>query len=97
MIAGPARKLVEGMDVQFLCVTKANPPDVDYKWFVNDQVALSEGTSEMWVTNISRHLHNSHVRCEAQNSVDKAEVSKVLSILCKCPRYFHTRARDQCS
>lgn len=83
VIAGTVKKLVEGMDVQFLCMTKANPANVVYRWYVNDQVALSEGSSEMWVMNISRRLHNSHVRCEAQNSVDKAEESKALSILCK--------------
>lgn len=82
-IAGPARKLVEGSDVQFLCLTKANPSEVNYRWFVNDQYALSEVTSELWLFNISRRLHNSLVRCEAQNSVDKTEESKALSILCE--------------
>ncbi|KAL4154272.1 hypothetical protein QTP88_002096 [Uroleucon formosanum] len=82
-IAGPARKLVEGSDVQFLCLTKANPSEVNYRWFVNDQYALSEVTSELWLFNISRRLHNSLVRCEAQNSVDKTEESKALSILYK--------------
>ncbi|XP_015363944.1 PREDICTED: irregular chiasm C-roughest protein-like [Diuraphis noxia] len=83
VIAGPARKLVEGSDVQFLCLTKANPPEVNYRWFVNDQFALSEVTSELWLFNISRRLHNSLVRCEAQNSVEKTEESKALSILYK--------------
>lgn len=83
IIAGPARKLVEGTDVQFLCLTKANPPEVNYRWFVNDQYALSEVTSELWLFNISRRLHNSLVRCEAQNSVEKTEESKALSILYK--------------
>ncbi|XP_029346962.1 irregular chiasm C-roughest protein [Acyrthosiphon pisum] len=82
-IAGPARKLVEGTDVQFLCLTKANPPEVNYRWFVNDQYAPSEVTSELWLFNISRRLHNSLVRCEAQNSVEKTEESKALSILYK--------------
>lgn len=82
-IAGPARKLIEGADVQFLCLTKANPPDVTYRWFVNDQFALGEVTSELWLINITRRLHNSFVRCEAQNSVEKSEESKALSILCK--------------
>lgn len=83
-MAGQPRKLVEGADVQFLCLTKANPPDVTYRWFVNDQFALGEVTSELWLINITRRLHNSLVRCEAQNSVDKAEESKALNIQCKC-------------
>lgn len=82
-MAGPARKLTEGSDVQFLCLAKANPSDVTYRWFVNDQFALGESTSELWLINVTRRLHNSHVRCEAQNSVDKSEESRVLSILCK--------------
>lgn len=82
-IAGPTRKLVEGSDVQFLCLTKANPPEVTYRWFVNDQFASSEVTSELWLINITRRLHNSLVRCEAHNSVNKTEESRALSILCK--------------
>lgn len=82
-IAGPTKKLVEGSDVQFLCLTKANPLEVTYRWFVNDQFALGEVTSELWLINITRRLHNSQVRCEAQNSVDKTEESKTLSILCE--------------
>lgn len=82
-VAGPVKKMVEGSDVRMLCLTKANPPEVTYRWFVNDQFALGEVTSELWLMNISRRLHNSHVRCEAQNSVDKIEESKALIILCK--------------
>jgi len=82
-IAGPTRKLIEGSDVQFLCLTKANPPEVSYRWFVNDQYVQDEVTSELWLINITRRLHNSFVRCEAQNSVEKAEESKALSILYK--------------
>lgn len=87
-IAGPTRKLVEGSDVQFSCLTKANPPDVSYRWFVNDQFALSEMTSELYLFNITRRLHNSLVRCEAQNSVEKTEESKALNILCEYLPYI---------
>lgn len=90
-VAGPTRKLVEGTDVQFLCLTKANPPEVTYRWFVNDQFASGEVTSELWLINITRRLHNSLVRCEAQNSVNKTEESKALSILCKYNIIQHDR------
>uniref|UniRef100_A0A2H8TWA9 Irregular chiasm C-roughest protein n=1 Tax=Melanaphis sacchari TaxID=742174 RepID=A0A2H8TWA9_9HEMI len=82
-ITGSTKKLVEGSDVKFSCLTKANPPDVSYRWFVNDQFALSEVTSELWLFNITRRLHNSLVRCEAQNSVEKTEESKALNIYYK--------------
>ncbi|VVC36584.1 Hypothetical protein CINCED_3A013482 [Cinara cedri] len=83
VMIGSPKKLVEGMNIQFLCKTKANPADVVYKWFVNDQVVLSEESNEMWLMNISRRLHHSYVKCEAQNSVGKAEVQQRLSMLYK--------------
>lgn len=87
-VAGPTRKLTEGSDVQFLCLAKANPSEVTYRWFVNDQFAQGESTSELWLINVTRRLHNSFVRCEVQNSVDKAEESKALSILCEHNNIF---------
>jgi len=86
VVAGPNKKLVEGSDVQILCLTEANPPEVTYRWFVNDQFAPDEVSPELWLPNITRRLHNSLVRCEAQNAVEKTEESKALSISCE---YLH--------
>ncbi|XP_050530671.1 irregular chiasm C-roughest protein [Daktulosphaira vitifoliae] len=91
-IGSPGKDLIESSDVQFLCMAKANPPEITYRWFVNDQVVSGETTPELWMTNVTRKYQNSIVRCEAQNVVGKTEDSKVLDILYK-PQ-FRVRPRN---
>lgn len=82
-ITSPLKKVFEGSDIQFLCSTKANPPQVSYRWFVNDQYAPTETSAELWLMNITRKYHNSRVRCEVENSVGRTEDTTILNILCK--------------
>lgn len=37
----------EGSEAHFKCNTVANPPDVTYKWFINDELVVGDYTTEM--------------------------------------------------
>ncbi|RZF42205.1 hypothetical protein LSTR_LSTR004354 [Laodelphax striatellus] len=91
VVGGPSR-LIEGADVRLLCSADANPPDVTYKWFINDQLVAGDPTTELVLTNISRKQHDSIVKCEVHNAVGKSEESETLDISYG-PR-FRTRPRS---
>lgn len=54
---GPAeRSAVEGHEARFLCVADANPGDITYKWFVNNELVVGDYTTEM-VSASNKHTH----------------------------------------
>lgn len=79
---------MEGADVRLLCSADANPPDVTYRWFINDQLVAGDPTTELVLTNISRKQHDSIIKCEVHNAVGKSEESETLDISCKLTLFF---------
>lgn len=69
--------------MRLTCSADANPPDVTYRWFINDQLVRGDPTTELVLTNISRKNHDSIVKCEVHNAVGKSEESEALDISCK--------------
>ena len=82
-VVGNSNRLVEGSDVQLTCSADANPPDVTYKWYINDQQVEGDPKTEYTLRNISRKQHDSIVKCEVHNAVGKSEESEALDITCK--------------
>lgn len=39
--------VLEGSEVHFRCDADANPSDVNYKWFINDELVVGDYTTEM--------------------------------------------------
>ncbi|XP_065202848.1 irregular chiasm C-roughest protein-like isoform X2 [Planococcus citri] len=77
-------QLIEGMDVKISCSAEANPPDVSYRWYLNDEKIFNEppeSPTEITIRNISRQHHESIVKCEAYNSVGKSEDSETLHVI----------------
>ncbi|XP_050438792.1 irregular chiasm C-roughest protein-like isoform X2 [Adelges cooleyi] len=91
-IGSPVSDILEGSDVQFLCTAKANPPEITYRWYVNEQFVSGETTPELWMLNVTRKYHNSVVRCDTSNVIGRADATKVLNILYK-PQ-FKVRPRN---
>lgn len=40
-------RIPEGTDVRFLCRADANPPNVTYRWYINDELVAGDYTTEM--------------------------------------------------
>lgn len=80
-------RLLEGQNVRMICSVVANPPDVSYRWYINEQLILSDPTTELILRNVSQVNHNSVVRCEVTNAVGKSQDSQVLNISCKLFKY----------
>lgn len=71
------------MDVKITCHADANPPEVNYRWYVNDTEQFPGQPTELIIKNISRHHHESIVKCEAYNLVGKSEDSETLHVICE--------------
>lgn len=81
-------QLVEGMEVRISCHVDANPPEVNYRWYLNDTAAFPATPTELVISNISRDYHEAIVKCEAYNSVGKSEDSETLHVIYG-PRFVH--------
>ncbi|XP_045462512.1 irregular chiasm C-roughest protein-like isoform X1 [Harmonia axyridis] len=78
--ASPNGRIPEGADVRLGCKADANPPDVTYRWFINDEQVIGDYTTEMIMHNITRKYHDSIVKCEVHNAVGKSEESETLDV-----------------
>jgi hypothetical protein len=69
--------------VRVSCRAEANPPEMVYRWFLNDQVIAGDHGTLLTLHNASRHQHDSIIKCEVQNSVGKSEETQTLEVTCK--------------
>lgn len=76
-------RIPEGAEVHLGCKADANPPEVTYKWYVNDQLQIGDFTTELVLHNATRSHHDAIVKCEVHNAVGKSEESETLDISCK--------------
>lgn len=86
-VVGGASRLMEGMDVRLKCSADANPPDVTYRWYINDRLVDTDATTELHLVNVTRTQHDSIVKCEVQNAVGKSEETETLDISCKLLKF----------
>lgn len=78
-----APKIYEHDTVRVSCRAEANPPDMLFRWFRNDQVMAGDHGTLLVLHNVTRKLHDSIIKCEVQNSVGKSEESETLEIFCE--------------
>ena len=73
-------RIPEGAEVRLSCRADANPHELTYKWFINDELVVGDYTTEMIIHNISKKFHDAIVKCEVHNAVGKSEESETLDI-----------------
>lgn len=78
--ASSSGRIPEGADVRLGCKADANPANVTYRWFINDEQLIGDYTTEMIMHNISRKYHDAIVKCEVYNIVGKSEDTEVLDV-----------------
>ncbi|XP_017154782.1 irregular chiasm C-roughest protein [Drosophila miranda] len=77
---GTHQRIVEHAQVRLECRADANPSDVRYRWYINDEPIIGGQKTEMIIRNVTRKFHDAIVKCEVQNSVGKSEDSETLDI-----------------
>lgn len=45
--ADGSSEIAEGSEARFVCRAEANPTDITYKWFVNNEMVVGDYTTEM--------------------------------------------------
>ncbi|XP_065094287.1 irregular chiasm C-roughest protein-like [Ochlerotatus camptorhynchus] len=73
-------RIPEGAEVRLSCHADANPNDVSYKWYIADEPAPGDYTTEMIIHNVSKKFHDAVIKCEVHNAVGKSEESEILDI-----------------
>ncbi len=73
-------RIPEGAQVRLACHAESNPPEVNYKWYLNDDPIIGDHSTELIIPTINRTFHDSIVKCEATNVVGKSEDSETLDI-----------------
>ncbi|XP_063835341.1 irregular chiasm C-roughest protein [Ostrinia nubilalis] len=84
-------KIPEGSDVTIACRADANPSNLTFKWYLNDD-AIVGNTTEIKIYNITRKYSDAIVKCQVFNDVGKTEESETLEIT-YAPS-FRNRPRD---
>ena len=75
--------LTEGETVQFKCHAHANPPLLEYKWYVDGQRADGYDSDFFLISNISLAYNGAIVKCEAKNEIGKSEETDIIQMKCK--------------
>ncbi|KAH8416396.1 hypothetical protein KR222_001578 [Zaprionus bogoriensis] len=73
-------RIPEGAEVILSCQADANPREVTYRWFINDELMAGDFTTKMIIHNVTRQYHGALVKCEVANAVGKSEQSQKLDI-----------------
>ncbi|KAH9641231.1 hypothetical protein HF086_008888 [Spodoptera exigua] len=74
----------EGDTVVIGCQANANPNNLTYKWYVNNEHIVGDVSNELKLSNISRRFNEATIKCEVHNQVGKSADTKTLEVACKC-------------
>ena len=81
ILSGPMIREFDNVKVS--CRADANPPEIAYRWYLNDKPVVGDHSTLFVLSNVSRKLHDAIIKCEVQNAVGKSEESETLEITCK--------------
>ncbi|XP_061381136.1 irregular chiasm C-roughest protein-like [Danaus plexippus] len=76
----PNGKIQEGDTLVVGCQATANPSNVTYKWYINNDQVPTARNNELIITNVSRKHNEATIKCEVQNEVGSSADSKSLDV-----------------
>ncbi|XP_022672770.1 irregular chiasm C-roughest protein-like isoform X2 [Varroa destructor] len=77
-------KVQEGDTVRFLCSAQANPTELTYRWFRNDEPIKMAGNENFLVLErVSRRMNGETVTCEVRNSIGISKSTQTLNVYYK--------------
>lgn len=68
--------------ISLLCQADANPNDISYRWYINDELIEGQSNNIVTIFNVTRDYQNSVVKCVVQNSVGISSDSETLDVIC---------------
>lgn len=73
-------KVSEFDHVRFHCEAIANPSDIVYKWYRNDELIAGDQTTELLLPRVTRNFNGDTITCEARNDVGTTRSTHTLNI-----------------
>ncbi|XP_023220646.1 irregular chiasm C-roughest protein-like isoform X2 [Centruroides sculpturatus] len=73
-------KITELENVKFTCDAVANPADVVYKWYRNDEVVVGDQNTVYVIPRITRDFNGDTISCEVSNSVGTSKSTHTLNV-----------------
>ncbi|XP_045457290.1 irregular chiasm C-roughest protein-like [Melitaea cinxia] len=73
-------RVLEGDKLIIGCQATANPNNLTYKWFVNNELVPTAKGNELVISNVSRKYNEATVKCDVQNEVGNSAESKTLEV-----------------
>ncbi|RWS31641.1 irregular chiasm C-roughest protein-like protein [Leptotrombidium deliense] len=67
-------------DVRFTCEASANPADIVYKWYKNNEVVVGDYSTTFEIRKISRNYNKAEISCEVSNSVGTTKATHTLDV-----------------
>ncbi|XP_023330824.1 irregular chiasm C-roughest protein [Eurytemora carolleeae] len=74
-------KLQDGETVTFKCSADANPSDVTYKWYLNNQILDGKTSKTLTLSPLNRTLHAAILKCAARNKIGRSEETHTLEVM----------------
>lgn len=75
-------RIPEGNIVSLLCQADANPSEINFRWYINDEIIDSQTNNIVTIFNVTRDYQSSVVKCVVQNSVGISSDSETLDVIC---------------
>ena len=76
-------RIVEFEPVRLSCHAEANPPNVVYKWYINDEIAFGDYSTQLTIASVTRKFNLATFKCQVTNAVGKSEATQTLNVQCK--------------
>ncbi|XP_069363228.1 irregular chiasm C-roughest protein-like isoform X2 [Maniola hyperantus] len=73
-------RIHEGDALVVGCQATANPSNLTYRWYLNNEQVPTAKNNELVISNVSRRHNEASVKCEVQNQVGKSADSKTLEV-----------------
>lgn len=70
----------EGEEVTFMCKAHANPPEMTYIWYLNEEVVAGIHGNKYQIPSMPRIINSKVIKCEVTNAVGKNMATKTLNI-----------------
>ncbi|XP_022251226.1 irregular chiasm C-roughest protein-like isoform X2 [Limulus polyphemus] len=74
------KKISEFDDVEFTCDAVANPKDVKYKWYRNDELIPEHHVTTLFLNKVTRQLNGQTISCEVGNKIGTTKSTYSLNI-----------------
>ena len=75
--------LKEMESVTFACQAHANPPEMSYRWFIDNEIVPGNHGTTLTLNRVTRQSNSKIVKCEVWNDIGKSEETETLDIHCK--------------